>query len=56
MTRLVIANASLSEIAHHMGWGLTTAAKMIETYAAMDPDLSDSVLVKLDQIRNKTAK
>ncbi len=56
VTRLVIAGATLSEIAHHMGWGLTTAAKMIETYAAMDPDLSDSVLVKLDQIRNKTAK
>ena len=53
VTRLVIAGATLSEIAHHMGWGLGTAAKMIETYAAMDPDLSDSVLIKLDQIRNK---
>ncbi len=53
VTRLVIAGATLSEIARHMGWGLGTAATMIETYAAMDPDLSDSVLVKLDQIRNK---
>ncbi len=56
VTRLVIAGATLSEIAHHMGWGLTTAAKMIETYAAMDPDVSDSVLVKLDQIRNKNVE
>jgi hypothetical protein len=29
---------------------------MIETYSAMDPGLSDAVLVKLDQIRNKNAK
>lgn len=56
VTRLVIAGATLSEIAHHMGWGQSTAAKMLETYAAMDPNLSDSVLAKLDQIRNKTAK
>jgi site-specific recombinase XerD len=56
VTRLVIAGASLSEIAHHMGWGLGTAAKMIEVYAAMDPDLSDGVLMKLDQIRNKNVK
>jgi integrase len=56
VTRLVIAGATLSEIARHMGWGLGTAATMIETYAAMDPDLSDSVLVKLDQIRNKNVK
>lgn len=55
VTRLVIADASLSEIAHHMGWGQSTAAKMLETYSAMDPDMSDSVLVKLDQIRNKIA-
>lgn len=55
VTRLVMAGATLSEIAAHMGWGLATAAKMIEVYAAMDPDFSDSVLVKLDQIRNKTA-
>ncbi len=53
VTRLVMADASLSEIALHMAWGLPTAAKMIEIYSTLDPDLSDSVLVKLDQIRNK---
>ena len=53
VTRLVMAGATLSEIALHMAWGQTTAAKMLEIYSAMDPDLSDGVLVKLDQIRNK---
>lgn len=56
VTRLVMAGATLSEIAGHMGWSLSTAAKMIEVYAAMDPDFSESVLVKLDQMRNKIAK
>jgi hypothetical protein len=55
VTRLVIAGATLSEIAGHMGWGQGTVAKTLETYSAMDPDLSDGVLVKLDQIRNKIA-
>ncbi len=55
VTRLVMAGATLSEIAIHMGWGQATAAKMLDTYSAMDPDLSDSVLVKLEEIRNKIA-
>lgn len=55
VTRLVMAGATLSEIAIHMGWGQSTAAKMLEIYSAMDPDLSDSVLVKLEEIRNKIA-
>ncbi len=56
VTRLVIAGATLSEIALHMGWSLPTAAKMVEIYSTLDPDLSDSVLIKLDQIRNKNVE
>ncbi len=46
-TRLLMAGASLGEIALVMGWSMRTAARMIETYAAMDPAASDGVLVKL---------
>ena len=55
-TRLVLAGASLSEVAACMGWSVKTAAQMIEVYATLDPGLADSVLVKLEQIRDKTAK
>lgn len=50
-TRLILAGASLGEIAAVMGWGAKTAASMIEVYATLDPRLADSVLVKLEQVR-----
>ncbi len=46
-TRLLLAKVPLSEIAVMMGWSVKTAAHMIETYAAMDPSISDSVLIHL---------
>ncbi len=55
-TRLVLAGASLGEVAACMGWSVKTAAQMIEVYATLDPGLADSVLVKLEQIRDKTVK
>ena len=51
-TRLILAGASLGEVANCMGWSVKTAAQMIEVYAALDPAMADSVLVKLEQIRD----
>jgi integrase len=50
-TRLLMAGATLAEIALHMGWSVKTAAEMIEVYASLDPALSDSVLVRLEEAR-----
>jgi hypothetical protein len=47
-TRLLEANASLQEIALAMGWSPQHAAKMIEVYAKLNPDASDSLLAKLE--------
>ena len=47
-TRLLMAGATLGEIALHMGWSIRTAAKMIEVYASLDPAMTDSVLVRLE--------
>lgn len=55
-TRLILAGASLGEVAAVMGWSVKTAAQMIEVYATLDPGLADGVLVKLEQIRDKNAK
>nr|WP_226898280.1 tyrosine-type recombinase/integrase [Mangrovicoccus algicola] len=46
-TRLFEADASLREIATHMGWSIQHAAKMIETYVALSPDAADGLLDKL---------
>ncbi len=46
-TRLLSAGLSLAEIAAHMGWGLRHAAAVIEHYARVSPDESDTILVKL---------
>lgn len=48
-TRLYQADASLREIAAHMGWSVAHTAKMIETYVMMSPEASDSLLVKLSR-------
>jgi hypothetical protein len=47
VTRLFEADASLREIAIHMGWSVEYASRMIGVYAAMNPDTSDGILVKL---------
>ncbi|MDG1004859.1 MAG: tyrosine-type recombinase/integrase [Paracoccaceae bacterium] len=46
-TRLVLAGATIHEIAQHMGWSVKTASNMVEKYAALDPALADSVRAKL---------
>lgn len=46
-TRLVLAGATIHEIAQHMGWSVKTASYMVEKYAALDPVLADSVRAKL---------
>jgi integrase len=48
-TRLLNAGLTLKEIAMHMGWSLRHAAAVIEHYATVSPDESDSILVKLAQ-------
>lgn len=54
-TRLVLAGATLSEVAAIMAWSVPTAARMIEVYAALDPALTEGVLVKLAQIRTNAS-
>ena len=51
VTRLFMAGANLQELAVNMGWSVKYAASMIETYAALDPGVSDDVLVKLERYR-----
>jgi integrase len=46
-TRLLIADATLKEIATVMGWSLKRAADVIERYAALSPEMSDGVAAKL---------
>jgi len=46
-TRLLNADLSLAKIANHMGWTVRYAANVIEHYARVSPDETDTVLVKL---------
>lgn len=46
-TRLFQADASIREIAMHMGWSIPHTARMIETYVSMNPEVADSLLIKL---------
>lgn len=48
-TRLVRAGCSLIELAGHMGWKPQHAAQMLERYAALDPDMTDSILEKVER-------
>lgn len=50
-TRLLNAGLSLAEIANHMGWSVRHAANVIEHYARVSPDETDTVLVKLAQAK-----
>jgi hypothetical protein len=51
VTRLFEADASLREIAIHMGWSVDYASRMIGVYAAMNPETSDGILVKLHRAK-----
>lgn len=50
-TRLLNSGATLNEIALAMGWSIRDAALMIETYATLNPDNSDAILVKLNKVK-----
>lgn len=50
-TRLLMAGATMAEIALVMGWSVATASRMVAIYAALDPRLADDVLVKLTGIK-----
>ena len=53
-TRLLLAGATPGEIALCMGWSVRHAAAMIETCAALEPTMTDSVLIRLEQARTGT--
>lgn len=46
-TRLLLADATLKEIATAMGWSIKHAAEVIERYAALSPEMTDGVAEKL---------
>lgn len=50
-TKLLRLGLSLGEIASHMGWSPRFAAAVIESYAAVAPELSDEILVKLERAK-----
>ena len=54
-TELLRASCSLNEIAVTMGWGIRHAANIIETYAALVPEVADDVLAKLMFARRKVS-
>jgi len=47
VTRLVRAGCNLGELAAHMGWSYQHAAAMLERYAALDPEMTDGILKKV---------
>lgn len=53
-TRLLVAGVKLTEIAIVMGWSVQSTYRMIETYAALDPGITDSVLEQLHKARTGT--
>lgn len=53
-TRLLNSGATLNQIALAMGWSIRDAAQMIETYATLNPDNSDAILVKLNSAKTGT--
>lgn len=54
-TRLLNAGLSLAQIANHMGWSIRHAANVIEHYAQVSPDETDTVLRKLGQAKRGQA-
>lgn len=55
-TRLLRAGCNMAEIAAHMGWGIQYAAQMVERYAALDPDMTDGVLDKVERLERLDAE
>lgn len=55
-TRLMLAGLTIPEIALLMGWSVKTAASMLETYAALDPAMTDSALVKLESVKRSVKR
>lgn len=49
VTRLLRAGLNLSELAAHMGWSFQFASQMIDRYAALDPDMADGILEKVER-------
>lgn len=50
-TRLLMADATLREVATAMGWSLKRAAEVIERYATLSPEMTDDVAEKLAQAK-----
>lgn len=50
---LLNAGATLAEIALAMGWDTSDAARMIDIYAARNPDLADGILIKLEKAKRE---
>lgn len=49
VTRLFSAGATIRDIALHMGWAVEYASRMINVYAAMNPDSAGNILVQLNR-------
>ncbi|MEY8801897.1 tyrosine-type recombinase/integrase [Leisingera sp. XS_AS12] len=49
VTRLVRAGCSIAELAAHMGWSMQHAAHMLDIYAALDPNMTDGILAKVQR-------
>lgn len=49
-TRLLMADASLKEIATAMGWSVKHASEVIERYTALSPEMSDGIRAKLSRL------
>ena len=43
----MMAGATLNEIAIFFGWSVRFAARMIEVYASMNPEVADAILARL---------
>lgn len=53
-TRLLLADATLKDIATAKGWSFKRAAKVIERYAALTPEMSDGIAGKLARSGGRT--
>lgn len=56
VTRLLRAKCSLSELAAHMGWSFQHAAQMLEKYVALDPDMTNEIMEKIERSRRRERK
>jgi hypothetical protein len=49
---LLRANCKLAHIASVFGWSLRYAQNVIESYAQVDPEVADEVLIRLSEYRS----